>query len=209
MNQTIRYKNRDVVIIDDLKWWKELYDRFLVDQEFYEDELLNYIGSLELSGVYVDVGANVGNHTLFWALFCNAQRILAFEALPRFCAVMTKLLIANRVLHKVDLFPFGLSDEQAYVDIEFFDSITPSLVRKLDDIQIDTPISLVKIDVEGMEPKVLKGGVNLLERDKPLLFVEAHAKDNLEAIMEVIEPIGYQLTGNVFNVTPTYEISAD
>ena len=36
------------------------------------------------------------------------------------------------------------------------------------------PVSLVKIDVQGAEERVLDGAVNLLERDRPALFIEVH-----------------------------------
>lgn len=41
-----------------------------------------------------------------------------------------------------------------------------------DVIPVSTTISFIKIDVEGAEMQVLKGGVNLIKKDKPTILFE-------------------------------------
>ncbi|MDH3280258.1 MAG: FkbM family methyltransferase [Gammaproteobacteria bacterium] len=206
MNHSFSYLDKNVYLSERLKHWRKLWDGYLIDGKFYEDEFLNYTKSLQLNGTYIDIGANIGNHTLYWALFSAARSIACFEALPRFSNILIEQLILNKVLHKCTIHPFGLSDNSEYVDITFFDSITPTWVERLDNVNISEPVTLIKIDVEGMEPKVLKGGLNIIKRNRPVIFAEASKKDQLDEIMDVLKPIGYKTTKNVFNHTPTYEI---
>lgn len=68
-------------------------------------------------------------------------------------------------------------------------------------------MAVIKIDVEGMEDRVLAGARRIMLDDQPLVYVEAHNTARLRDIRRVLDPIGYHLTGRVFNATPTYEFS--
>ena len=74
----------------------------------------------------------------------------------------------------------------------------------LDDLDLDN-VSIVKIDIEGMESLALRGMLRTLERCKPILFLEAHNEDEIEKQRNVIATLGYQMSGRVWNATPTYE----
>jgi FkbM family methyltransferase len=45
-------------------------------------------------------------------------------------------------------------------------------LRRLDGLSFDRPVSLIKLDVEGYEPSVLRGATALIERDRPVIFGE-------------------------------------
>jgi FkbM family methyltransferase len=65
----------------------------------------------------------------------------------------------------------------------------------------------VKIDVEGMEPEVLRGATRILLEDRPHVFAEAAHKPELDALVALLRPLGYEATGRVFNSTPTHEFA--
>lgn len=44
----------------------------------------------------------------------------------------------------------------------------------LDDLQIKRPVRLIKMDVEGAEPQVLRGAERLLREDRPTVLSELH-----------------------------------
>lgn len=58
---------------------------------FYEADLIGHIARAELEGVFIDVGAHVGNHTVAFARVCGAKRIIAIEPTPQTCS----FLLAN------------------------------------------------------------------------------------------------------------------
>ena len=46
---------------------------------FYEIKLLEKIKSLNLNGVYVDVGSHHGNHSIYFEKFCNSEKVISIE----------------------------------------------------------------------------------------------------------------------------------
>jgi hypothetical protein len=53
-------------------------------------------------------------------------------------------------------------------------------------------ITFVKIDVEGMETAVLKGGRGLIKKYKPDLFIEVSNPKQMKDVLEILNPIGYR-----------------
>jgi len=64
----------------------------------------------------------------------------------------------------------------------------------LDDVDFDAPPSLLKIDVEGAEADVLRGGRRLLARHRPHLIVETHGLAEERACGELLLHHGYRPT---------------
>lgn len=68
-----------------------------------------------------------------------------------------------------------------------------------------TKVALLKIDCEGFETRILAGARNILRRDRPFLFVEAHPVDlekygsSLAALIEMLSP-WYTLEGWDFSL---------
>jgi hypothetical protein len=52
--------------------------------QFFEFPLLKMIGEfVDSKSVVVDAGANIGNHSVFFSLICNAKAVYAFEPMER------------------------------------------------------------------------------------------------------------------------------
>src|SRR5574339_885406 len=53
-------------------------------QDFYEDEILDYLAdNYYLQGIILDVGANIGNHTVFFDEYMPCDRVVAIEPVLR------------------------------------------------------------------------------------------------------------------------------
>jgi FkbM family methyltransferase len=175
---------------------------------FYEAQFLQYVEALALPGVYVDVGGYIGTHAIFFAGFCPASQVHTFEPRPRMHDHLQANLQANRLTERVRLHQLGLSDRDEVVKVRLEGKDETFTCRRLDDV-IDVPVSVMKIDVEGMEEKVLAGASRILGESKPLVFIEAHTDDELRRDAALLAPYGYRPTGRVFNASPTYEFAAD
>jgi FkbM family methyltransferase len=157
------------------------------------------------NGVFLDVGANIGLYTM--ALAKSFSRTIAFEANP----VTFKILDANIAISKtpnVESFCIGVSDEPGQATLyvprdgnlgwaTLHQQVHPDrdeLVINLDSLDnlaaahgFDrAPISVMKIDVEGNEAKVLRGSTKLLNEWGPMvvfeLWYEALGKESIDAL---------------------------
>jgi hypothetical protein len=53
------------------------------DGGFYEEEELDIIRKYFNGGIFVDIGANVGNHTIFVAKMLNSRKVIPFGLNPK------------------------------------------------------------------------------------------------------------------------------
>lgn len=158
---------------------------------FYEAADLARVAALVPPGATVlDVGANVGNHALFLAMFTGAQRVVVVEPNPLALEPLVANVLANRMQGLIDLdhlgFGLGEADSTGWGMKKHDRNLGATkmaagqgdlVVRKGDHAFPDLDPALVKIDVEGMELPVLRGLEALIARARPTLFLEVH-EDN-------------------------------
>lgn len=79
---------------------------------FYEHAQLADIRPLVPPGAVVaDIGANIGNHTLYFALLCGAARVLAFEPMRVASGILRRNLALNGVEDRVTVHDVALGRE--------------------------------------------------------------------------------------------------
>lgn len=158
----------------------------------------------------MDVGTNWGGHALHLSrLVGEAGRVLAVEPSPGVAAEARWHFSANSG-HNITLVEAALAETEAKA---FFEeshlSTTGHLsseavgkrgvevtVTTLDQLVTSEQcgcISLVKIDVEGAESRVLAGATKTLQRDKPNLIVELHTPEQDMAVSALLRAAGYKL----------------
>ncbi|HWA33621.1 MAG TPA: FkbM family methyltransferase [Cyclobacteriaceae bacterium] len=166
---------------------------------------------IEPGNFVVDVGANVGYTAGISSLRAGqAGNVYAFEPnpllLPRLKANLAKMPFTN-----VHLFELGLSDQKqignlvlpghydgnqgiAYVDNAVSENAIKVPLELLDNlIPEDKPVDVMKIDVEGYELSVFKGGQGLLnnKKIKHIIFEEHHPYPSL--VTEYLSRFGYSI----------------
>jgi FkbM family methyltransferase len=164
----------------------------------YERSLLEHIYHLGLAGTAVDVGANVGNHTLWLAAICRLW-VVAFE--PLVADQLKRNVELNDLVGRVEVHSAALGAKAGWARHATGGRLSrtgPDLtipVLRLDDYDL-AGVSVVKIDVEGMEAQVLRGAADTVERNRPVIFAEEWAEHPgwHDAIAEVLEPWGYRMT---------------
>lgn len=142
-------------------------------------------------GVALDVGANVGHHTLAYSRIFGT--VHAFEPNPVVFGQLERAVRFNRV-DNVTLHAYGLWDRDAVLEFNVppagntgmgsFKEEIPGMgdaaklvlpVRLGDDVLADAGIEridFVKIDVQGAEGEALDGLARTLARSRPLVWVE-------------------------------------
>ncbi len=182
----------------------------------YEEPFLDYIRSLRRRGQYVDVGAHLGTHTLWFAKVCGAAHVHAFEPVARYADVAERNMALNDLERTVTVHRVGLSDQPGratnFLSREHQIGFVPEAtgvneefpVARMDDV-VRGRVDVIKLDVEGMEAAVLRGATRILSRYRPVIFAECHGTEEVEAVEAALLPFGYRRTGRVFNSSPTYE----
>lgn len=172
---------------------------------FFEAMELEELRKVVRPGAHVvDVGANTGNHTIFFAGPMKAASVLPFEPLPA-AADALRASVARNGLTNVDLsrLGVGVAGRVGRVKLVFSGrgglgatSLAPDPAGEISvaplDSMVSGPVDLLKIDVEGMEMSVLAGSRELIRRSKPLIFVEI-ANRNTPALMEWLDNTGYRV----------------
>lgn len=150
---------------------------------------------LKPGSTFVDIGANIGlmsaiaSHTTG-----QSGKVIAIEPNPETISILRENLLLNACTN-VQILEVGLAAEAGeavlfenrHVNRGGASLINQSRIcdplNRSHDVQLSTldevckneQIALVKIDVEGFELEVLKGGANTLRRDRPVIIVEVSA----------------------------------
>ncbi|WP_405801477.1 FkbM family methyltransferase [Streptomyces sp. NBC_01506] len=179
----------------------------------YESSSLRHWSRLAAtSRTILDVGAHVGYYAMIAALAAPKATVHAFEPVP---PIHARLAVNHRVngLKNLVLHQNGVSDHAGTADInirfplsnllstgssleEFSKPLSTAFTTRvhlltLDETLGETPVDLIKIDVEGHEPSVLAGARGLIKRDRPVIILEALHKTMLGKLTEPFEGLDY------------------
>lgn len=167
--------------------------------------------------VFVDVGANLGEYTLFAAKRLTRGKVLSFEPLPKMCALLEENVKLNQ-FENVSLFRYGLSDEDSRLPIHEIDNEHEGLstfypgerkIKNLVEVSLKpfdqelnnyaiNRIDFIKLDIEGGELGALKGAVNSIKRFKPVIMVEINAPTyqaagySVDDVYQFLEGLNYR-----------------
>ncbi len=172
---------------------KSPYGRFAIDprrdaQIFKhmrptEHHQMQAIRLLELlagpSSTVIDVGAHIG--TVSIPLSYKAKRVISFEPSQASFDLLRKNISLNGI-QNIDARNKGLGSKPGHASLAPMpegnaggQTLDADESGAIEVSMLDTEAGsadLIKIDVEGMEMEVLKGGTNLIERSKPCIFME-------------------------------------
>lgn len=156
----------------------------------YEPEILSAIKRfLPDGGIFVDIGGNIGQHSLFAATVAGSKgRVISFEPIPRLAAQIRESADLNEMSDTITVHEIASSDQVGIAafrirpgniggsglhdnDASHEEISVPTLPA---DILLakESRIDLIKIDTEGHELHALRGLTETLARFKPALIVE-------------------------------------
>lgn len=178
---------------------------------FFESGLLHEVGALGLIGptaTVLDIGANIGNHSVYFAHILGARHVYAFEP-QEYCQEVLTRNVALNALETVTLVPDALGAQVGRASASRFKSANygatafsvdadgPVGLTTLDRWCADTGINAVdfiKIDVEGHAESVVTGAREMLTTHKPPIWVELLPRfDEAEPTLKKLEALGYSV----------------
>lgn len=215
----IKYRKKDFKI-DGVSQEDHIYKTIVKQHGFYEIDLLEYMYSIKryLHGgikIAIDVGANIGNHSIFFRSFLT-DYVIAIEPNPDVLPILYKNL--NQNINNFVIYDNALGEHDSVgklvvrdgaqcnlgmarieiapdandnvINIITLDSVIGDIRQKH---HIEGNVSLIKVDVEGMELAVLRGAKNTIETHKPHLFVEAATHEEFKELDNFLGNLGYKM----------------
>lgn len=195
-------------------------DEVIADEGVWEKAISHKIKSiLNDGGVFIDIGANIGYHSLFAAAVMGTKgKVYSFEP-QKSVREQFEESVRKNSFTTIETYSEALSDhvgdETLHIreensggstlltlpDMESFhiESVHEVKLATLDSfISVFESVDLIKIDVEGYEFEVFKGGKSLLEKYHPTIIMEYspvfYTQDyssKAEELIEFLENIGY------------------
>ncbi len=168
----------------------------------------------------IEVGANIGGHAVGLAKAIGPSgTLIAIEAQPAIHHILCANLALN-ALRNVVIHSCGCGERRQTMTVPVIDYAAdkphnsggmslrsdgegiPVPVMPLDELTENlASLRLIKIDVEGMELDVLRGGRRLIARCRPLLYVENDRLEKSKALIEHLMGEGYRLW---WHIPPLY-----
>lgn len=173
--------------------------------EYSEGEAELWRKIVQPGDTVIDVGANIGALTVAMSDIVGPDgHVLAFEPQPE----NFKLLNDNvRDKHNVRTFNHALGSRDGQIKVPSLAQIAnrnygaielgsegefKASVHLLDNVVFSTrPVSLIKIDVEGMEAEVLQGAARLINKERPVLYVECDRAEREAELLKLIFSMDY------------------
>ena len=155
----------------------DYYERMTLDKVFstYGNGMLKE--RINQGQAVLDIGANIGNHALYLCNECGAKKVYCFEPVESTYLVLKENVRLNHLEQKIVLYSIGLGEKEGNAfsagysvynvgGTHLEDKTDGKIqIKKLDDMQIIDRVAFIKIDVEGMESSVLRGGMNLIREN--------------------------------------------
>lgn len=163
--------------------------------------------------VFLDIGANIGLMSVIASKYVGENgMVYAVEANPNTVSILQANIELNNCKN-IELIPVALSDEKGSALLFENWEVNrggASLISQSDEQQgvevkmelldelfdENTRVHLVKIDVEGFEPQVIRGGMTWFKKQQPIFIIEVSEKREKEvgpsptAILQLVQTIG-------------------
>lgn len=201
-------------------WWnkKKLEPRLT---NLFE-KIIGQLNQKKEDSYFYDVGANIGLYSWLCRKLSSNRKILAFEPDPKNFELL-QMTKENSKIENINLFNIALSNRMETVSFQqdtltsatgmISDGQTPWIEKYLgqetNSIQVNTDYldnktfktqdpSLIKIDVEGHELEILRGGEKKLSQCKPLLLIESFPP-HLDRVVNFLTKLGYKFWDSDLN----------
>ena len=159
--------------------------------------------------IVIEVGANIGAHTVYLSKLVGKGVVIAFEpqrlVFQNLCANLALNSISNVFAYQeavsnengTILIPecdFTKNNNFGGINIENTKNGTTVNKQKLDNfLNKINRLKLLKIDVEGMEISVIKGASELIKKFRPIIYVENDRQDHSNEIIELLWSLNYKM----------------
>jgi len=177
--------------------------------EYCEHEVRLFAQLLKPADVVWEIGANTGSQSVPLAKMVPEGAYVGFEPQPELFKILATNLCLNGLANARCL-NMALGETPGSIELPAVNYDQPlnfgavSLiggdgggatvaVQRIDELSYLPQPDFIKIDVEGMETMVLRGGVAAIQKKRPTLYVENDRLDKSKDLIELIWALNYDL----------------
>jgi len=186
----------------------DLIQRELMHGDFFEIVELEYLRDhIKHGATIVEVGANIGNHAIYYSKYMAPEKIIVIEPNPAAIKILLTNIDLNNAQH-IDTNHLGIGlgatkGSYSIIDVNNnlgacnlkYDTTGSINVLPLDNI-IHTPVDFIKIDVENMEIDVLNGCAKTINKYRPAILIEI-MNENTNQFLKLVDQFNYS-TQHIF-----------
>lgn len=172
----------------------DIGEKLFFDGHFEKEEISICEKFLSKNSIVLDVGANIGIHSLYFSKIAKEGMILAIEPSPK-----TYNILLRNIYGKKNIIPLNIAIADSTSILDFYEAednaysslkdtrrkriktVHPVVAFSIDQLLSNLyleQIDLVKIDVEGLEQLVLEGMTDTIAKYKPCIFCEIYKGEN-------------------------------
>jgi FkbM family methyltransferase len=159
----------------------------------------------------IDIGSWIGDNANVWAAMCGSENtIIAIDPSASNLEFSESIAGLNGLCNIVHVqavcadqvgLPLSVVDSHSIDHAKFkldtcpdVDTLTSTTIDWIVESHSRGPVSLLHIDVEGFEFKVLCGARETIEKDRPFILFEAHLLESVaEEIFAFLNSFGYEI----------------
>lgn len=178
-----------------------------------EPETIEWIAGIPEGGVLFDIGANIGLYSL-WAGVTRQARVFSFEPESGNYATLNTNLRLNGLTERCKAFCVGISDRTGFDELRIRQTeiggsghqvglkTTKGVPQGISSTTLDHLVyeagfpcpSHVKVDVDGIEPAIVRGAARLLsdERLRSVLIELAVMQPSHRAVIDHLVALGFE-----------------
>lgn len=184
--------------------------KYWLKNSFYEEHELNEMSKyIKPQSVILDVGANIGNHAMWFDKNTDPLAVYVIEPHRRAITLMLQNVAVN-YCHRIrfDFVGIALGEfkSKSIIKMEEAHNLGATQLEVSDDGFIDTHPgddlnlnpNFIKIDVEGMELETLRGLEKTIKRCMPNMFIEVNNEHD-EEFREMMHEYNYEIVFESIN----------
>lgn len=165
-----------------------------------------------------EIGANTGSQSPALAQCVSKGRYLGFEPQIELYKIFVTNLTLNNCANATP-YNFALGDQDGIIELPAINYHVPNNfggvsllaeapkaghkveVRRIDGLDWLPPPNFIKMDVEGMETMVLRGGANTIAQHQPIMYIENDRIEKSPDLIQALWDMGYTL---YWHLTPYF-----
>lgn len=179
-----------------------------IHNTFYELDVLEYIlKNIKTGGTIIDVGANIGNHTIFFSKICAAKVISIEPIIENYNTILDNIMLNKLTNCLVYNNGISIDGRNMGTDIiehnmgkcNLIDGGNKVKTITANDLNI-SEVKLIKIDCEAMSLEVLMSFMDIINKYKPDILIEATDTE----IVEILKLTKYKIKQKFIAKPPNY-----